>query len=497
MNQYDQFKEIIKQAKAYEYAMTVVGWDSSTEAPKGAFARRAEMMGELRKQVLKLKTSSDYQHLVNYLLQHEDELSTEELREIKKAKKTLDKTIKIPQNEIIEYGKLIQLSQKDWEFAKANEDWDGFKGTLAKIIDYNRKFIDYYGFDMEPYDVLLDDYEEGMTMKDFDQFFNTLRVELVPFIKEVLANKKVDEKPYINAKYKASKQKEFCTYLMDVFAFNQDKGGMKTSVHPFTWNTHPSDVRFTTRYLENYVFSSIFAAIHELGHATYEQQIDEKYNDTLLSGGTSMGIHESQSRFYENIIGRSKSFWKTHLPKLKKVFPRQLKDVDVDSFYEAVNRAEASFIRVEADELTYPIHIMLRYEIEKMLFNKEIEVDDLPQIWNDKMEEYLGIRPKTYSEGVLQDVHWSAGLLGYFPTYALGSAYAAQLYYTMKKELNLDELISTNNIKEINNWLQEKVHKFGASKSPKQILKEVTNEDFNAMYYVRFLKEKYTELYLK
>ncbi len=496
MELYEQFQSMIKKRKAYQYVLNVVGWDSNTEAPDEAFKRRAEMLGIINQELFQMQTSEAYKDVVNGLYKQIDDLEDLQAREVKKAKKALDKIVKIPEDEFIEYGKLIQLSQKKWEHAKENNDWDGFKDNLAKIVDFNRRFVDYYEFDMLPYDVLLDDYEEGWTMKDFDEFFDVLRAELVPFVKEVLDSGKSLHKDFIDMSYDTDKQKEFCTYLMDVFSFDQSRGVMKESVHPFTWNTHPSDVRFTTRYLENYVFSSIFAAIHEIGHATYEQQIDETWNDTLLNGGTSMGIHESQSRFYENIIGRSKAFWETHLTSLKSHFPEQLKDVSVQSFYEAINKVEASYIRVEADELTYPLHIMLRYEIEKQLFAREIEVDDLPEIWNKKMEEYLGITPKDDSEGVLQDVHWSAGLLGYFPTYALGSAYAAQFYYKMAEELDIDELIKQDKIDVINQWFKEKIHQYGSSKSPKELLEAVTGEEFNPMYYVRFLKEKYSDLYL-
>ncbi len=209
-----------------------------------------------------------------------------------------------------------------------------------------------------------------------------------------------------------------------------------------------------------------------------------------------MGIHESQSRFYENIIGRSKAFWEVHYPKFKELFPKELEDISLDDFHRATNKVEASLIRVEADELTYSMHIMIRYEIERKLFSQEIEAEDLPRVWNEKMMEYLGIEPKTDTDGVLQDVHWSAGLFGYFPTYALGSAYAAQFYYTMIKEIDIDELVKSNNIKAINDWLKEKIHKFGGSKNPQELLLEVTKEEFNAKYYVKYLKEKYTKLYL-
>ncbi|MDY0010202.1 MAG: carboxypeptidase M32, partial [Candidatus Izemoplasmatales bacterium] len=221
-----------------------------------------------------------------------------------------------------------------------------------------------------------------------------------------------------------------------------------------------------------------------------------EFDDTLLNGGTSMGIHESQSRFYENIIGRSHEFWEAHLPKFKELFPEQTKNMTVDDMFYAVNQVEASMIRIEADELTYPLHIMLRYDIERMMINGEITVDELPKIWNDKMEEYLGIRPANDSEGVLQDVHWSGGMIGYFPTYALGTAYSAQIYNTMKKELDVEKLIKENKISKINEWLKDKLHKYGSSKTPKELLLMITNEDFNPKYYVEYLKEKYARLYL-
>jgi carboxypeptidase Taq len=228
----------------------------------------------------------------------------------------------------------------------------------------------------------------------------------------------------------------------------------------------------------------------------YEQQVSVEYDDTLLNGGTSMGMHESQSRFYENVIGRSKEFWQVHLPKFKELFPEQSKDIDVMDMYRSVNKIEASLIRVEADELTYPLHIMLRYDIERMMINGEATVDELPELWNSKMEEYLGIKPENDSDGVLQDVHWSAGLIGYFPTYALGTAYSAQIYNTMEKEINVSELIKENKLNEINLWLKEKLHKYGSSKSAKELLKEITGEDFDPSYYINYLKKKYADLFL-
>lgn len=496
MNLIEKFRELTMKQKAYGYVMNIVGWDSATEAPKGAFQRRSEMMGIISGELFKLGTSEEYKSTVNGLYSKIDELEVDLKKEIKKAKRQLDKIEKIPENEFVEYNKLVGLSQRLWEDAKEQDNFEMFRPNLEKLVDYSKKFATYYNDQEHPYNVMLDDFEEGMTMKEYDEFFDVLKRDLVPFVKEVLNSGKSLNDEFASKLYNKEKQKVFAEYLVDVFGFNRDGGLMKESVHPFTWNTHPTDVRLTTRYLEDMVFSSVFAAVHELGHALYEQQVDSKYDNTLLNGGTSMGVHESQSRFYENVIGRSKEFWSVHLDKFKECFPELTKDVSLDDFHRAVNKVEASFVRVEADELTYPLHIMVRYEIERKLLAGEIEVKDLPEVWNSKMVEYLGIKPKNNADGVLQDVHWSAGLFGYFPTYALGTAYAAQFYNTMKKEFDVLGAVKENNIVTINQWLKEKIHQYGGSKNPKELLLAVTGEEFNPKYYVEYLKEKYTKLYL-
>ncbi|MBI9009561.1 MAG: carboxypeptidase M32 [Tenericutes bacterium] len=491
-----KFREILKKIKAYNYVFSIVGWDSNTEAPRESFKRRSEMMGILSKELFAIETAKETIEVVNELYDNLSELDDHLQREVKKAKKSLDKIINIPEEEYVEFMQLIQMSQLVWEDAKKNNDYNSYKENLKQIIDFTKKFALYYAPDQDPYNTLLDDFEEGMSTKEYDEFFTVLKKDLVPFVKKVLKVAKNDYKKFINDSYDPKKQEEFCDYLIDVMKFNRNRGLMKKSVHPFTWNTSPEDVRFTTRYLENYVFSSIFAAIHELGHATYEQQISTEFDDTLLNGGTSMGIHESQSRFYENTVGRSEAFWETHFDKFKELFPEQSVGLTANDMYRAVNFVEASLIRVEADELTYPLHIMLRYDIERKIMAGEVSVDELPELWNDLMEQYLGIRPENDSDGVLQDVHWSGGMIGYFPTYALGSAYSAQIYYTMIKDLDLDEIIKNNELEKVNEWLKERIHKFGSSKTPKEILEDVTGEEFNAKYYVQFLMEKYSKLYL-
>ncbi len=494
MELFKQFKAYQKKLKAYGMVLTIASWDSNTEAPKACFPHRADLLSLISGEYFSLQTSKTYQELVNGLIERSDELEDTEKKEVEKAKKDLDKIIKIPKDEYVEYAKLINLSQRVWEEAKENNDYNHFKPYLEKIIAAKKKQVAYRSNRKDKYNILLDDFEEGMTMELYDNFFNTIKQELVPFVQEVLKKKKTRNNDFVHATYDVKKQKQFVEYLIDVFNFDLDRGGLKESVHPFTWNTHSQDVRFTVHYIEDYLFSSIFAGIHELGHALYEQQIDPILDMTNLNGGTSMGIHESQSRFYENIIGRSKAFWEAHLEQLKVLFPDQLNGVTVEDFYYAINNVEETLIRIEADELTYPLHILIRYEIERMIFDDDIDLEDLPTIWNERIQAYLNITPKTDKEGILQDVHWSAGMFGYFPTYALGSAYAAQIYYTMKKEIDIDALIKNNNIKAINEWLKENIHCYGSTKKPLELLEEVTNETFNPSYYVQYLKEKYSSL---
>jgi carboxypeptidase Taq len=497
MKQIEAFRLLVKKQKAYEYAMAIVGWDSETEAPKGAFNRRSEMQGVLSSEYFKLVTHPETIEIIETLFAQKDVLDPMLSREVQKAKKALDKIIKIPESEFIDYQKLLVIAQRTWEEAKAQSNYDLFKDTLAKIVAYNKKFVHYFQPDEHPYNVMLDDYEEGMSMREYDRFFDQLKRDLVPFVKEVIEAAKDVRRDFVFLKYKEADQYRFCDYLIDELGFDRNHGLMKKSVHPFTWNTSPDDVRFTTRYMEDYGLSSIYSVIHELGHALYEQHIDTVWDDTLLTQGTSMGIHESQSRLFENTFGRSRAFWERHFPKFASIFPEQTKNIRLEDMYMAVNHVEASLIRVEADELTYPLHIMIRYEIERQLMNGEISCDDLPRIWNEKMVEYLGIEPKDDAEGVLQDVHWSGGMIGYFPTYALGSAYAAQFYHVMQKELPIDDLIREGSFDQINQWLKEKIHRHGSSKSPRELLIDVTGKDFDPEEYITYLKDKYTKLYLE
>lgn len=492
-----KYQELRRKIKAYGYARYVISWDSATEAPKGCFEERGKHIGVLSELSYQLSTSPEYVNTVNSLMANRDKLDPVLSHEIEVVKKDMDRYLKIPMNEFVEYQILMSSSQEIWAQAKNKNDFNLFKPTLKKIIDFNRKFIKYQETEDEKgYNILLDLYEPKMTMAEYDEFFDLLRAKLVPFFKEISKKNIKFRSDFNNQKYDKAKQKEFCEYIIDVLAFDRNRGLMKESEHPFTSGYGTSDVRFTNHYHEDEFTSAIFSAIHELGHATYEQQIDPALDDTFSGGGASMALHESQSRLYENIIGRSYEFWETHFPKLQATFPEQLKGVTLDEFYHFVNTVQASYIRTEADELTYPLHIMLRYDLEKAIFNNELDVDDLEKAWNDLFYQYFGIKVDQVKFGILQDVHWSGGMFGYFPTYALGSAYAAQFYHHMEKEVDVKAVIRSGNTKDINEWMKNKIHKYGSSLYPKDIVRLAIGEDFNPECYVNYLINKYSKIYL-
>ena len=489
-----KYRELSNKINAINYAFYLISWDSETEAPIGCFEERSKQMGVLSSMMLDIKMSDEYFNTVEEL--YKSNLDGDLKIEIEKVYKDLSKERKLPQDLLVEFNILMAKSANIWANAKQNNDYSLFKPILAQILDFLQKYVKLLGTEkLNGYNLLLDEYEEGFTMEKYDEFFLLLRKEIVPLLKQIKEQKEPYDYEFSKKIYSITKQKEFANYLLKVINFDLNRGLMKESEHPFTSGYGTSDVRITTHYYPDLLVSSIFSVIHEGGHATYELQCDPKYDNTALSGGTSMAFHESQSRFYENIIGRKYSFWETHYPKLQEMFSEELKDVTLDEFYHYVNLVTPSLIRTEADELTYPLHIMVRYEIEKLMITNQISLDELPNKWNELYKEYLGVDVPTDKEGILQDVHWSGGSLGYFPTYALGSAYAAQIYHQMKKEINVDEIIKSGSLLEINNWLKEKVHKYAGSKKPEELLLMITGEKFNPQYYVDYLKNKYTKIY--
>ncbi len=487
--------EKFQQTKAaYDHALGTISLDATTAAPSGSWEGRSKTMAVLSGVTYELETNPEIGQWLAVLEANREKLTARQRRQAEVIRKNYEMTNKIPAEEYVQYNVLLNDAQGVWEKAKNQDDFASFAPYLEKIVAFNRKFAHYYNPDMKPYDALLNEYEEGMNMETLDAFFAQLRQVIVPLIAKVQAADQIDDS-FLHQHYPVEIQKKFSDYLMEVLGLDRSHCGIAESEHPFTLNFNNKDVRITTHYYEENPTFSMFSVIHEGGHALYELGTDDCYNYTALAGGVSMGIHESQSRFYENIIGRSEAFIHAIFPKMKELFPAQLENVDETMFYRAVNKAEPSLIRTEADELTYANHVMVRYEIEKQLIGGTLEVKDVPAEWNRLYKEYLGVDVPHDSQGCLQDSHWSGGAIGYFPSYALGSAYGAQMLHKMQEDLgDIYTDVAKGDLSKVTDWLREKIHRHASFQKPGELFESVCGS-FDAGYYTQYLTKKYTKLY--
>lgn len=479
---------------AYNHALGVLYHDGSTAAPKDSWQGRSQTMGIMSEITYELSTKPEIAEMLVYLESNAEALTPMQQRQVEVLRKGYDQMHKIPAEEYVAYSVLVNDAENIWAKAKIENDFAAFAPYLEKIVSYNRKFAGYYNPEMAPYDALLNEYEEGMNTKTLDAFFSQLRETIVPLIGKIQSTEPIDDS-FLYKTYPVEAQRKLSDYLMEVMGLNRNHCGIAESEHPYTTNFNNKDVRITTHYYENNLASSMYSVIHEGGHALYELGADDCYNFTNLSGGVSMGIHESQSRFYENLIGRSRAFVYAVFPKIKELFPEQLDGVDAEMFYKAVNKAEPSLIRTEADELTYCNHIMIRYEIEKQLIAGTLAVADVPAEWNRLYKEYLGVDVPNDAKGCLQDTHWAGGMLGYFPSYALGSAYGAQMIAKMEEELgDVYADVVRGDLSRVTAWLKEKIHCHASFRKPGELFESVCGK-FDAKYYTDYLTKKYTQLY--
>lgn len=487
--------EKFQQTKAaYDHAMGVLYLDGTTVAPSDTWEGRGKTMEILSGICYELETSEDVGNWLTYLEKHMTELSDIQKRQVEVIRKNYDKTQRIPAEEYVAYSVLLNDAQNVWHKAKNENDFASFMPYLEKIVAYNRKFAGYYNFELPAYDALLNEYEEGLTTQTLDIFFAKIRQTIVPLIEKIQNAQPIDDS-FLYRHYPVEIQRVFSDYLMDVLGMDRSHCTIAETEHPYTTNFNNKDVRITTHYYENNLVSSMFSVIHEGGHGLYELGADDCYNYTALAGGVSMGMHESQSRFYENILGRSEAFVHALFPKIKELFPKQMEDVTEEMFYRAINKAQPSLIRVEADELTYCLHIMVRYEIEKQLIAGTLDVKDIPQRWNHLYKEYLGVDVPSDREGCLQDSHWSGGSIGYFPSYALGSAYGPQILRKMEEELgDFWKEVAYGDLSSVNSWLRDKIHRHASFKKPGELFESICGK-FDAQYYCDYLTEKYTKLY--
>jgi len=494
-----KFYDLQKKLYAYAHAQTLVNWDGATFAPEKSVEGRAITTSILGGESHALTTSEDTVKLVEEL-QKIDDLELKDKRNVEVFAREVKKMTCLPMEEVMEYMKLRAEAEQVWVKAKTDNDFKLFAPYLEKLIEFQKKYAKYINPDAKPYNTLLDDYQEGLTMDTLDKYFAEIEKTVVPLnamvAKSDILPKVKAIKERIDAKgFDKEGQEKLVDKLFELQGLPKDRCKIAVSEHPFTSGANCNDIRYTVAYHEDNLASAIYAALHEGGHAMYELNTNHDYIFTPIATGASMTMHESQSRIYENNISRSEAFNK-HIYKLaKEVFPTQFEDISEEDFYLYCNYSSPSFIRIEADELTYSLHVMIRYQVERMIFEDGVDVMDLPQIWNKKYEEYLGICPPNDTQGVLQDVHWSFGLFGYFPTYSLGTAYSAQFEATMKEAIDYDGALEKGDLTEITNWLRENIHTYGKLLIDDEIVRKATGKEFDPSYYAKYLEKKYTEIY--
>ncbi len=473
-------------------------WDQNTEMPEGAVDVRGDQMATLQGVLHERWTSQRLNTLLKELSKGstQADFSDADRALIREAQRTYDRTTKLPRTLVEELARTQAKSFEAWRKARINDDFASFAPWLERIIGLQREIADRLGFVETRYDALLDEYEPGITASKLDRLFTPVREVSSTLLKRIQASGHEIDDSFMQGNFPIEKQWEICKKLLRGIGYDFTYGAMRSSPHPFTSSFgSPFDVRVTINPDLQFVQSSIMAAIHEGGHALYEQGSAPTLTRTPLAGGASMGAHESQSRLWENNIGRSLAFWRGQYSAMQEIFPEPFATIDVETFTRALNKVQPSLIRVEADEVTYNLHIIIRYELERAMVNGEVAVESLPGMWNDRYREYLGIEPQNNSLGILQDIHWTSGF-GYFPTYTLGNLYSAQIFNTLQRNFtDFDEQLARGETAFARTWLEEHMYGYGAIYEPENLIQRVTNETPNPDYFIRYLTSKFEDVY--
>jgi carboxypeptidase Taq len=492
---YELFKTHLAKVADIGFAGAVLGWDQQTLMPRNGAEFRGQQMATLSTLGHEVFVDPKFGELLERLSE-DSTLSEDERINVTLTRKDYLRKKKYPHAFVEEYAKVTSGAFTQWHDARGKNQFNLFEPLLEKLVELKRTEANFLGYEDHPYDALIEDYEPGLTTKKIDEVFTEVKRDLFPFIKTILGKTKIDAS-CLHKLYPQDKQRKFAENAIRQMGYDFNSGRADHAPHPFCTTFGPGDVRITIRGEDHFFNPLLFAAIHEAGHGLYELglPLKEQYGMPLGSA-VSLAFHESQSRFWENNIGRSENYWQANYSALQAEFPENLKSVPRKDFYRAINLVEPSFIRVEADELTYHAHIYIRYLIEKALIEKQIQAADIPAYWNDRYEEFLGIRPKDDAEGCLQDVHWSYGSFGYFPTYSFGSFYAAQLGQQMKKDLpSYDSLVSGGDLAPVLGWLREKVHVHGRKYNSSELLKRITGEELQFKYFMDYAKAKFGAVY--
>jgi carboxypeptidase Taq len=494
---FDQLTTRLGQIEDLRAAAAVLEWDQETYMPDGAAEARAHQIGTLRTMAHELFTEDAIGTLLDTLSEDAADLDplSDEVSLVRVTRRDYVKARRVPADLVGRIAAAVARGKQAWRKARAEDDFGVFAPYLERLIDLNIEKAEALGYDDRIYDALLDQYEPGMTTAEVEAVFDDLRPQLVAIVDTIAAQEPPPD-DVLHQSYDADQQWDFGMQVLRDFGYDFERGRQDLSTHPFTTSFSISDVRLTTRVNERFLPAALFGTLHECGHGLYEQGIDPALDRTPLADGTSLGMHESQSRLWENLVGRSRAFWSRNYPALQAIFPDQLGDVSLDAFYRAINKVAPSLIRVEADEVTYNLHIMLRFELEQAMLERRVAVDDLPALWNAKMEDYLGLRPPSDAAGVLQDIHWSLGAIGYFPTYALGNLMSVQIFETAREALpDLEAQIAAGQFADLHEWLRVHIYQYGRKLQAPDLLQQVTGQSLSAEPWLAYIRQKFGALY--
>jgi len=492
-----KLKAVLNEINDLIAILGLIQWDQETYMPHGGSLGRSHQLSAISKVIHLKVTSPENGQLLEDLKPYAATLDpdSDDARLIKVAARLYDQRTKVPVEWVSEFARITGEAYAVWEHARAESDFASFQPYLKRIVEMRREYASFFEPYDHVYDPLLDEFEPGMKTADVQEIFAWLRPRQVALIQAIAGRPQVDDS-FLHQAFDEKSQWNFGVEVITRLGYDWNRGRQDKAVHPFTQPMGLGDVRITTRFLPDYLPSALFSTTHESGHALYEMGVDPNLDRTPLGRGASMAVHESQSRLYENLVSRSYDFWVFFYPRLQEYFPSQLSTVPLKKFYASINKVAPSLIRVEADEATYNLHIMLRLELEIALIEGKLEVADLPQAWNDGMRDYLGLTPPNDAQGVLQDVHWSHGYMGYFSTYALGNLIGAQLWELVNREIpDLSKQIQRGEFATLTGWMREKVHRHGAKFEPQELVQRITGSKIDPAPYLRYLTEKYNRLY--
>lgn len=495
---FDALKARLGEIHNLNMAAALVSWDQQTYMPPGGAEAKAAQLATLSRLSHEMFVSDETGHLIEDAAREVEAMpyESDEASLVRVIRQDYAEQTKLPTELVAELTRQTTLAHGVWASARANNDFRTFQPALEKIVELTVRQAEYLGYENEPYDALIDQYERGITTQQVKAIFDAHKPELVQLIADIRANADAVSDVLLHQPFDIDRQRAFGLEVVQAYGYDLNRGRQDVAVHPFCTNFSRNDVRITTRFNPDWLNPALFGTMHESGHAMYEQGVAPSLEGTPIGTGTSLGVHESQSRMWENMVGRSKGFWSWALPRLQASFPDQLGGVDLDTFYKAINKVQPSFIRVEADEATYNLHIMLRFELETEMVAGKLNIADLPEAWNERFEAFFGITPTSDTVGVLQDVHWSSGLIGYFPTYALGNLLAAQYYnQALKAHPSIPDEIASGKFDTLRGWLNTHIHQHGRKFTSAELTQRVTGESIQSRDYIQYLKTKFGEVY--